>query len=498
MNDLFPWILVLILLAAAYPWAHWLLARSPQPERGWLSLLLALALAVGALALTMFWQALVGIRLTLWSITLVYGLLMLPGWVLNRGFGWTLPRSWRPDGWPVRIALLLLGIISTGILFNSLYWPFSRDDALAIYAHWAAYMTEHRALAELQGAFTVYEAYPILIPLTYTYAYLAAGWQHEFLARLFPALLSLGCLPAVFILGRSLHSVLAGWIAALLLALTPSFVSWASSGYVDLPMAFFYTLAAVFAWRLWQHNHWTDALITGALMGLAAWTKNAALLGVVFLTLWLIWGGLRRRIGWRSAALTLLVCASVGAPWYLRNWLEAGLIIPPTVWAEQSQQNLETLFILVTRPQNYGLTGLLTLLALLSVGVNSLRQRQIKPESVLLLLWTVPFFGAWWLFASYDPRFVLLFLPLLCVLAGQAIAQLWMRIPAHWQPRLTAAALLLAVLLAAPVIWDSVEFKNDLLRQPIMSADMRRAIVLAERQPRLFEQMSRPEAEADR
>src|SRR5690606_19643585 len=157
-------------------------------------------------------------------------------------------------------------------------------------------MAQSGAITPLPGEQTLYEAYPILIALNYAFTYLASGWINEYLARLIPALLSLGCIPAVYTLGNLLHSRTAGWISALLIALMPAFSTWASTGYVDLPMAFFYTLAAIFAWRFWQHGDLIDALLAGALIGLAAFTKNAALIGVVLFAAWLAWCWLNKRI----------------------------------------------------------------------------------------------------------------------------------------------------------------------------------------------------------
>ena len=483
MHDLLAALLILIVITAAYPWALWLLAyqKTGEPEF-WLPLLLTLALSTGTLTLIMFWEALLNIHLTLLGITVPYLALMLPGWYFQRP-RW--PTMSLPRPWPTRLAVLLLTILCAGVLFNSLYWPFSRADAVGIYAHFAEYMADQRALAPLPGKLTVYEAYPILIPLSYSYTYLASGWYNEYLARLFPALLSLGCLGAIYVLGKQMHSRLAGMLAVLLLAFTPAFVSWASSGYVDLPMAFFYAMAAIFAARVRTSRHWRDALLAGVMMGLAAWTKNAALLGVLFLALWLLWIRLK---GW-LIVLALGVCAGVAAPWYLRNLIEAGLILPPTAWTEQSQHTLASLLVLLNHPQDYALSGFVIFFSVIAAIAAVIRRRFDAPDRVQLLLWTLPFFAAWWLFASYDPRFLLMFLPLGCVLAGIEVAQLWARIPAKGQQRLMIPAAGLALILGLWMAWESVEYKTAILHDPLMSADERRAIVYADRQPRRYRQL---------
>ena len=483
MQALLPWILVSLNLMMAWPWATWLLTRYPHDDGPWLTPLLTLALSTGTLTLIMFWQALVGIRLTAIGITISYLALMLPG-------GWLWWRSEHPHpalplpknrtAW---LGALVLGAIASGILFNSVYWPFWRDDALGNYARFGAFMAENQMLAELPGNLTVHEAYPILIPLTYTYGYLIAGWPHEFLARLFPALLSLGCLGAAYTLGYMLRGSLAGWISALLLALTPSFGSWASSGYVDLPMAFFYSLSAIFAWRLWQTHHPIDALLVGVTMGLAAWTKNAALIGIMILTIWLIWLWVRRRTGWRHVILALGACAAIAGPWYLRNLIEANLIIPNTAWTDQAARTLETLFVLVTRPEVYSLPGVLILFSLIIASITLLRDRFNTPALTLLLWWSLPFFAAWWLWVSYDPRFVLLFLPVWCVIAGIQLTTWWWHVPECWQPIIRVLALLVVLALGVVAAWNTVEFKDDILRNPLMTPEERRIVIFAELKP---------------
>jgi 4-amino-4-deoxy-L-arabinose transferase-like glycosyltransferase len=429
------------------------------------------------LSLLLFGLGLAGIPFTLAAVTLLYLALMLPGWALWLRAGRPGARIRMPHALPARLALMILLALSGAVLFNAAYWPFYREDALGIYARYARLMWESGTLVPFAGrddAF--YQAYPMLIPLNYTYAYLASGWPNEYLARVIAALLSLSCLPAVYLLGHTIRDETAGWLAALLLGLTPMFGRWASSGYVDLPMAFFYTLAALFLWRLWAGGAASDALLAGICLGLAAWTKNAALLGVVFSGLWLLYGLWQRRFGWRTAASVLAVTALIAVPWYLRNWLETGLIVPPTAWVDQAERSLRTLLALITQPENFGLSGWMMLIGTLW-AVDRAR-RQDGGWARLLLLWTMPFFGVWWLLTSYDPRFILLFLPPLAVLGGSLLSAFGSALPLCWQPRTFIVTGLLALLLAAPVIWTSVEYKNAILANPLMDDAQKRAVVL--------------------
>ncbi len=481
MQTVFAWLLTGLMLAAPYPWAAWLLTKSPAPiSSGWLPVLLTLALSTGGLALLMFWQSLMGIAFSVWGITLPYLALMLIGGLLwlragkpRTSFSWPVSR-------PEWFALAIIILISAAILFNAIYWPFSRDDTRAIYHFYGVAMAQTGAIVPLPGEQTLYEAYPILVPLNYTFTYLASGWTNEYLARLIPALLSLGCIPAAYVLGKLLHSRAAGWLSAVLIVIMPAFGTWASTGYVDLPMAFFYTLAAIFAWRLWQHNMLTDALLAGALIGLATFTKNAALIGVMLFAAWLAWGWLNKHISLRAIVLALAACALIGAPWYIRNLTQAGFIIPATAWTDQAESSLRTLLVFVTRANVYGLPGLAILISIMGGVIHLFRQRLNAPAYALLLGWTLPFFIAWWLFVSYDPRFVLLFAPLLCVLAGVWLTGAWAFVPAVWQRRLMIPLAALVLILALEATWYSVEYKDNILRNPLMDDTTKHEIVLRE------------------
>jgi 4-amino-4-deoxy-L-arabinose transferase-like glycosyltransferase len=479
MQTLLAWILVGCVSLAALPWAAWLLAQSPRYDGGWLTLLVGFALSFGALTLLMFWEAVFGIPFSLWAITAPYAALALIGWVLWR-------RQPRPPGvsrrararsWTFWVAVGILALVSAAILFNSAYWPFSRADALGIYGRYGRLMWDTGSLVSFERDDAFYQTYPVLVPLTYTYAYLASGWQNDYLARMIPALLSLGCLPAVYLFGRTLGGRLAGWSSVVLLALTPAFGSWASSGYVDLPMAFFYTLSALFAWRLWQTAHWSDALCAGLMMGLAAWTKNAALLGTGLLSITLLWAWLSRRIRLREIAVAAAGALAIAAPWYIRNVVMTGLLIPPTAWTDQAQPTLNNLLVFISRPEIFGLTGWLIGLGLVGVVID-LMARRGSFEQRLLLLWTLPYFAAWWLLVSYDPRFQLLILPLLTVLAGVQAVRIWRWLPELLRQRLALPVALIAMVAALVVAWNSVEFKSEIVRNPLMGDDAKHTIVL--------------------
>ncbi len=480
MQTIFAWILAGFIIVAGYPWAAWLLGKNPRINGRLLTFLVGFAFSLAALTLLMFWEAALGIPLNFSVITLPYIAFILVGVALWSKQAPISPACVLPKSWPLRIAVAILFLVGLGILFNAVYWPFSRDDVLGIYGRYGRLMWMTGTLVSFERDDFFYQTYPIFVPLVYAYTYFASGWQNEYLARLFPALLSLACIPSGYLLGQMMVSRLAGWLSALFLALTPLFGRWASSGYVDLPMAFFYTLSAIFAWRLWHTRHWTDALLAGLMMGLAAWTKNAALLGIALLAGWLLWSWVKQRVTLRLVVLTLSTCTAVAAPWYIRNLVMAGMIIPPTVWLDQAQQSLDNLLVLITHPENFGLTGWMIALGLASSVAVILKQRATL-EQAFLFVWTAPFFVAWWLFVSYDPRFLLLFLPLVSVLAGIWTARFWQLVPIMWQKRLLLPLGILGLAMALFIVWSSIEYKDELLQNPLMSDEAKHAIVLENR-----------------
>ncbi|MBL8155507.1 MAG: glycosyltransferase family 39 protein [Anaerolineae bacterium] len=482
---------MVLVLAAAYPLTDGLLRRSPHPVDPWLRLALVPGLSLGVLTLLMFWLGLPQIPFTFLNITIPYGIVMgVGGW-----FWWRAPKTRaiaselddrtrqstfaRPSLAQLILWLIPLLIVAA-VLFNAIYWPFYLEDAVGIYADRADFMYRSGGLVPLRDYpyYGYYQTYPMLIPMSYTYAYFASGWHNEYLAKALSAVLSLSCLPAVMSLGSAIGGRRLGWLALLLLAITPAFGRWASSGYVDLPMACFYILAALFCWRLWQRSNPTDAILLGLSIGFAAWTKNAALPGIGLIGLWLFYAVLMKHVGWRDGLLALIACLLVAAPWYIRNWIEVQMLVPNTVWVDQAQRTLANLVPFLTRLDNFALTGIVITLGLFLEAVDFLRGGWREGRSAVLLILTVPYLVVWWAFVSYDPRFLLLFLPILIVLGAKQTLRIADSLPPRIHQKIRPLALAGIVVLALYVAWISVAYKDEILRDPLMSDAAKRAIVL--------------------
>jgi 4-amino-4-deoxy-L-arabinose transferase-like glycosyltransferase len=265
-------------------------------------------------------------------------------------------------------------------------------------------------------------------------------------------------------------------LAVLFFVAMPTFARWASSGYVDLPMAFFYALNAYFTWKYTIQPSPTSVALAGLSIGLAAWTKNAAVFGIGLWLLWLAVLWWQKRISLRLIALSILICFGVCGAWYLRNWLEIGLLVPPTAWVDKAEHNWQTVFVFVTLPQNFALTGWLITLACGAALIAFIR-RKLPLHRRFLLLYTVPFFIIWWWTTSYDPRFILLFLPLLSVLAGDWFYHLSPK-PQKRLPLYLLVVVVISLLLSLYDTWIAVEYKREILRQPIITDATKHNIVL--------------------
>ncbi|MDX2141411.1 MAG: glycosyltransferase family 39 protein [Chloroflexota bacterium] len=488
LQTAFAWLLIALLVPSAYPLARRLLAYSPVNDGPILTWMLALALGPGILTLIMLWLGLLAVAFDVAIIVVAYvAVLGIGYWVLGISYQLSVishsgpeleveNQELRTPSSSFIAVYLLLAAIAIAVLFNAAWWPFSRDDAVGVYHPQAQLMSRTGALLPISET-SLHDAYPMLIPLSYTFSYMASGWDNEYLARIIPALLALGCIPTAWLLARRMAGEQAGAVAAFILAITPVFGSWASHGYTDLPVGFYYALSAVFAMRLWQSGAMVDALLASVCMGMAAWTKNSALIGVGALGVWLLWARANRRINWQYMSGCVAVIGTIASPWYVRNLLAAGFLLPDTAWVDQAQPTLVNLLIYVTLPDNYGISGVLLLTGIAWGLWRAFRQPRTAVVEVVTVVWFVPFFGAWWLLASYDPRFLVSVLPITAALGGGVAMAAWRGMAANIRRRLRIVLLVIAIGLTAITVWRVVEFKAELLRNPLMSDAEKQAVV---------------------
>ncbi|MCC7447998.1 MAG: glycosyltransferase family 39 protein [Anaerolineae bacterium] len=507
--SLLAWPLTLLALVFMYPWARWLLRTSDRV----LIAVTTLGLSTGTLSLVMLWIGLIGIRIDWRIAALVCAGISGVGWIVQYRARHDAPLQHPTDplsppgerglGGEAKITVLIIVIIGALILFNAIYWPFGIDDAITIYATFGKQIANTGRLP--QG--NLYELYPMLVPLNYAFTHQAAGWIDEHLAALIPAALSVGVMAVAYLLGRQLFNRAVGLIAALLIALTPMYTHWASAGYVDLPAAFYYGLAVYFLFRL---DSWQDALLAGIMAGLSAWTKNSGLLIVgsivpwIGYRWWLSRDEPRCRVTLGQIGVIVAGFGIVAGPWYLRNWITTGLIVPPTGWTWKAKRTLTNLFPYLADGRYFPIGLMFTagvLFALWRV-IRTFPPRPLSASSkgesdsqnhslTYLMICYVPFFVIWWALFSYDGRFLLVLTPLVAVMAAQVIKLVLphplppsllrsegelvsTRSPSllaerGWGEVLRTAAILLIIILALPAASAAVDYKSELLRRPFMS-----------------------------
>jgi len=473
--SLLAWPLTLLALVFMFPWARWLLNRQRTTSPVLLALT-TLGLSVGTLSQIMLWIGLSGLRIDWRFATVIAAVVSAMGWLV-----WVREKSKSPvsgigvAGW-WRGAVAIIAVMAGLIVFNAIYWPFGIDDAITIYATFGKQITLTGQLP--RGP--LYEMYPMLVPLLYAFTHQAAGWINEHLAALIPALLSVGILGVAYLLGEWLFERVVGITAALLVALTPMFTHWASAGYVDLPTGFFYGLTALFLLRLERSNAWPDALLSGIMAGLAAWTKNSGLLVILSIALWLGYRALiRRTLPARNAILIAAAYLIVAGPWYARNLALSGALLPPTGWIARAERTVVNLFPYLVDTR-YSVIGWLFTAGMAWALWQAWRSRGRADAPVFLLIFHLPFFAIWWALFSYDGRFLLVLTPFAAVMGAQALREIARRLPQIRYMRAITVALV--VVLALPAASAAVDYKPELLRRPLMSeADKHRLRLGADR-----------------
>lgn len=342
---------------------------------------------------------------------------------------------------PAALAQLVLLLAGAAALGHATYYPFIGDDEISRYGYLARIIFRGGYIGPAE------RGYPLLMPLAYAVPLFASGQLVEQLAKLIPLAFGVMTLSATGALARHWFGVRAGWYAAVMLAVTPPFLAWATVGYADIPAALYIVLAAYAGdrWLKTASPGW--ALLAGVLAGLALWAKQAGFVAFSGLAVcgWLLLMRLPRKA---LAGGSLLVMAAFlcGGWWYLRNALYDGwLHAVPDAGLFHILQAPRQLLQLLPFAGNYADFGYLAAaiyLAGCAWAVTQLRQPAVR----WCLLWCGPYTLLWWWQYSYDVRLLLTVLPFYALLAGAALAAARSRFfsdaNSFWQ---VAAALLLLI-----------------------------------------------------
>jgi 4-amino-4-deoxy-L-arabinose transferase-like glycosyltransferase len=325
------------------------------------------------------------------------------------------------------------------IFWNSIYYLFVTQNAITHYAMPA----KNIFLAGGMDGFHVpqfkgpYDAYPLLVPLSYVYNYFAFGEINEHAAKVIPGLFSIGVIGSTYLLGKHLCNKKTGLFAALLLSFTPLFLRFATSGYTDIPGAFFYTNSILYYWLTYRYRSMKYAILTGLMVGFSIWTKNSTLLIFISILLFFIiqtlFDRLRKTEGHihlHHLAVILGISLAIGGPWYLRNYLLYGYLVPVRLIVPGNWR-YETFWMHYGVPlfKYFGAIGYHVSIVYVFGLFYSFSRLFWKDRKILFLLsFVLPYLIVWVLKFSYDPRFLLTILPLFAVLGIWAVGEGFQRI----------------------------------------------------------------------
>jgi Dolichyl-phosphate-mannose-protein mannosyltransferase len=287
--------------------------------------------------------------------------------------------------------------------------------------------------------------------------------------------------------GRRLEAPRAGLFAAALWIGSPLVIRLANSGYIDVGLALFATVAAtaVLAWQRSRQRGWL--VVAACAAGLTAANKYTGLVVVALLALVVLAADGRTR--WRSALGFGALAAVVGAPFYVLNALWCGnplfpfaaALFGPGWWnADDLRGQLADLGHLGA---GHSLPALLLLPVRLVVAQRPFAQEGswISPAYALLapltlwqarrdrrvaaLVFVVAGFGLVWFSGAQSLRYLLPVLPLLALAHGLALDALW---PARWpRPFYLVAVLAVAAWGVLDAAW---QFVSDLPPAPTPAA----------------------------
>lgn len=236
---------------------------------------LSYLLGIGFLTYLMFLSFLIGFRFTLVNTLLVMAVTIMILLLLVRNkvkyFFLDINKLLSSPKFSLveKIMLVILIILFIYSLVNSLYWPISDWDALAIYDFRAKIFAITGSMTEgiNRGYFF---GYPLLVSLANAWVYLLGGENPKFIYSLF----YLSFIFVFYGIIRRQCSRRFSLLSILLLATTPSLFAHSMIVYTNLPYTVFLITGCLYLY-LWTVNQKNDFLFLSALLtGLSTWTRS--------------------------------------------------------------------------------------------------------------------------------------------------------------------------------------------------------------------------------
>jgi Dolichyl-phosphate-mannose-protein mannosyltransferase len=290
-------------------------------------LLSALAVAylvgVAACGIAAEWALIAGLGLARWQVVAGCALLAATG-LRPRWDGQVLPAPPpRAAGRAVLALQAAVGLMAVMYLADAAFRPLAEQDA------WAMWTMKARAIALLDGLdarvfagvpyHQVHLDYPLLIPALEAIGFRFMGAVDTQVIHVQGALLVVALLLALPRLLADRVPPAAAWASVLLIAVAPSLVYQAGAGLADAPLAVFFALASMCAWR-WLAEGRPQMLVLTVLFAaavLATKREGGPFVAALFLVVLVAAG--RGRRGQTIAAGVAAVATAI--PWQL--WLHA-------------------------------------------------------------------------------------------------------------------------------------------------------------------------------
>ena len=283
----------------------------------------AYLVGVAACGIAAEWALIAGLGLARWQV--VAGCALLAATGLRRPSGGpVLPAPpARPAGRAVLALQAAVGLLAVMYLVDAAFRPLAEQDA------WAMWTMKARAIALLDGLdarvfagvpyHQVHLDYPLLIPALEAIGFRFMGAVDTQVIHVQGALLVVALLLALPRLLADRVPPAAAWASVLLIAVAPSLVYQAGAGLADAPLAVFFALASMCAWR-WLAEGRPQMLVLTVLFAaavLATKREGGPFVAALFLVVLVAAG--RGRRGQTIAAG--VATAATAIPWQL--WLHA-------------------------------------------------------------------------------------------------------------------------------------------------------------------------------
>lgn len=274
-----------------------LLGQSAAPPAGWERVLYAIGVGYGVITVVLLALSYLPGGVAAWQVYLAVDLLLVilallcaylhPGWLQNHQ-PWRLSELFSTlyTARVTVVGLLVLLLVAGFLRFTNLgYAEFQGDEGRAVL----------RAAAVMQGyenALFLHRKGPVEILLP-TLVYALTGHLTEATARLPFAVANLAAVVAIFVLGWRMFNPVAGWIAAILLAVDGYFIGFARIVQYESIVLLASVLIVLILYRLAQNPKALRAYlgVAGFLLatGVLAHYETALVILPGLYLLWLVW-----------------------------------------------------------------------------------------------------------------------------------------------------------------------------------------------------------------